>query len=93
MKKYTDILSEKVLTEGVDKLMNHPLMKGLKKPKVKTVDQDGTEVTLLDFGKFSVGEDGGTYYIETAKGYLILDDLVMTQLAPAVAAILRMEKA
>lgn len=96
MKKYTDLLMEQneVLTEGVDKLMKHPLMKGLRKPNLVHVDDDlsGEKIPMLDFGSFKVGEDAGTYYIETSKGYLILADLVMTQLAPAVAAIIRMEK-
>lgn len=95
MKTFTEMFNEELeLTEGVEKLMKHPLMKGLKKPKMIKVEDDlsGVTVDMLDFGKFRVGEDAGNYYIETPDGKAVLLDLVMTQLAPAVAALLIMEK-
>ena len=93
MKNYKDLVLEGAeKMQSADKLLKHPMVKGQRKPKKIEVEDDlsGVTVEMLDWGKFRVGQDGGAYYIEKPNGDLILGDLVMTQLAPAVAALLKM---
>ena len=57
MKNYKDLVMEETqveLTEGVEKLLKHPMMKGLKKPKNVVIDDDlsGMMIPKMWWGRF-----------------------------------------